>query len=90
MLQIKRVSEVINLPVFTELGDKFGEIDEAIVSKNRVESWKIRATRDSFISKNLSGAKGVIIPHQMVKSIGDIMIVARGAAQSYEETNETK
>ena len=85
MLQMKNVSEVENLRVYTDSGELFGEIEEAIVKKNRVDAWRVKATKGSFLSKTMPGAKGVQIPHQLVKSIGSIMIVARAAAPSYEE-----
>jgi sporulation protein YlmC with PRC-barrel domain len=88
MLRMKKLSEVASLQVFTETGEHFGEIEEAILAKNKVESWKIRATRDSFLSKALSGAKGVVVPHLMVKALGDIMIVSKNAAPSYSEEEE--
>ncbi len=85
MLRTKQVSEAVGLHVFTDNGDLFGEIEEAIISKNKVEAWRVRAVRDSFLSKALAGAKGVIVPHQLVKAIGDIMIVSRAAAPNYAE-----
>jgi len=85
MLQMKNLSEVHGLAVYTDSGDFFGEIEEAILKKNRVDSWKVRAAKGSFLSKTMPSAKGVIVPHQLVKSIGNIMIVARAAAPSYGE-----
>lgn len=85
MLKMRNISETINLMVFTETGDKFGEVEEAILSKNKIDGWKIRATRDSFLAKALTGARGVIVPHNLVKSIGDVMIVSKAAAPSYSE-----
>lgn len=85
MLQTKNLSEVQGLQVYTDSGDFFGEIEEAILKKNRVDSWKVRAARGSFLAKTMPSAKGVIVPHQLVKSIGNIMIVARAAAPSYAE-----
>ncbi|MEK6807587.1 MAG: hypothetical protein AABX75_01015 [Nanoarchaeota archaeon] len=87
-LQIKKMSEAESLRVYTDAGDFFGEIEDAIVAKNRIESWKVRAAKDSFLSKALTGVKGVIVPHQLVKSIGDIMIVSKAAAPSYEDDKE--
>ena len=39
----------------------------------------------SFLNKVLGSAKGVIVPHQLVKSIGDIMIISRAAVPSYSD-----
>jgi len=37
------------------------------------------------LSKLLGGAKGVIVPHQLVKAIGDVMIINKAAIPSYSE-----
>jgi len=83
VLQMRSIAEVRELQVYTDSGDLFGEVEDAIVKKNKVEGWKVRATRDSFLTKAMPNAKGVIIPHQLVKSIGHIMIISRAAAPSY-------
>ena len=85
MLQMKKISETAGIKVYSDDGLYFGDVEEAILAKNRIESWRIRATRDSFLSKALGGAKGVVVPHQLVKSIGDVMIVSKAAAPSYTE-----
>lgn len=85
MLRTKQVSETVGLHVFTDNGDLFGEIEDAVINKNRVDAWKVRAVKDSFLTKALAGAKGVIVPHQLVKAIGDVMIVSRAAAPNYSE-----
>lgn len=84
MLKLRRVSEMWGLKTFTDAGDYFGDIDEAIIEGNKLFGWKIRSTRDSFLSKTLGGAKGVIIPHQLVRAIGDIVIVSKAAIPSFE------
>jgi len=85
MLKMKKISEAATIQVYTDDGLFFGEVEDAIVTKNKVESWKVRATKESFLAKALAGAKGVIIPHQLVRAIGDIMIVSKAAAPSYSE-----
>ena len=88
MLKMRKVSETTALKVYTDDGLYFGEVEEALISKNKIESWKVRATRESFLSKALAGAKGVIVPHIMVKAIGDVMLVSRNAAPNYTEESE--
>ena len=85
---MKKLGEVEGLRVFTDSGDLFGQIEEAILHKNKIDSWKVKAVRDSFLSKAMPGAKGVIVPHQLVKSIGSIMIVSRAAAPSHSGLDE--
>ena len=89
-LKIKNVSDLYNMQVFTDSGDYFGDIEEAVLTNNKISGWRIKATRESFLSRILGGAKGVIVPHQLVKSIGDIMIISKAAIPSYEEEREEK
>ncbi len=88
MLRMKEIGETTNLNVYTDTGDLFGVVEDAIITKNKIDSWRVKVTRDSFLNKTLSGAKGVIIPHQLVKAIGTIMIVSKAAAPSFEEEVE--
>ncbi len=85
MLKMKRISESYDMKVFTETGDYFGDIEESILATNKVFGWRVRATKNSFLTRVLGSAKGVIVPHQLVKSIGDIMIISRAAVPSYSE-----
>jgi sporulation protein YlmC with PRC-barrel domain len=91
MLKMKRVSETYDLKVFTDNGDYFGDIEDSIVSANKVFGWKIKATKNSFLSKVLGSAKGVIVPHQLVKAVGDILIISKSAVPTShldEESHE--
>ena len=80
MLKMKKVSETYDLRVFTDAGDYFGDIEDCIVQGNKVAGWKIRATKNSFLSSVLGSAKGVIVPHQLVKAIGDVFVISKSAA----------
>ena len=73
MLRIKKISAMLGKRVFTDVGDLFGDIEEAILAENKIDSWRIRVSRE--MARNLSGAKGVIVPHQFVKAIGDVFVV---------------
>ncbi len=88
MLKVKRISETYDMRVFTDAGDYFGDIEEVIVSNTKIIGWRVRATKNSFLSKALGNAKGVIVPHQLVKSIGDIMIINKTAVPSYSSEEE--
>mgnify|MGYP001601718717 CR=1 FL=1 len=79
MLKMKKVTEVYDLKVFTDSGEYFGDVEDSIIQANKVASWKIKATKNSFLNKVLGSARGVIVPHQMVKSIGDVMIISKSA-----------
>ncbi len=82
MLKLKRMSETYDMKVFTDTGDYFGDIEEAIVTMNKVSGWRVRASKNSYLSKVLGSAKGVIVPHQLVKSVGDVMIINKAAVPS--------
>ncbi|MBW2990134.1 PRC-barrel domain-containing protein [Candidatus Woesearchaeota archaeon] len=88
MLKMKRISETFEMRVFTDTGDYFGDVEEAILTQNKVFGWRVRATKNSFLNKVLGSAKGVIVPHQLVKSIGDIMIINKSAVPSYGPEEE--
>ena len=79
---MKKISETYNMRVYTETGDYFGDIEECILTSTKVFGWKIKATKTSFLSKILGSAKGVIVPHQLVKAIGDIIIISKAAVPS--------
>ena len=90
MLKIKRISEIIGKRAYTDTGDFFGEIEGSNLIENKVDSWRIRVS--SSMGNFLGGARGVIIPHQFVKAVGDIVIVSRASLpldegeQSIEDT----
>jgi len=85
MLKMKKISETYDMRVFTDVGEYFGDIEESIITHNKVFGWRVRATKNSFLNKVLGSAKGVIVPHQLVKSIGDIMIISKAALPSSNE-----
>ncbi len=82
MLKMRKVTETYDLKVFTDAGDYFGDIEDGIVAGNKVFGWKIKATKNSFLSKVLGSAKGVIVPHQLVKAVGDIFVISKNAVPS--------
>ena len=77
MLKIKKISEVVGRHVYTSEGDYFGQIEEVNLDDNQIEGWRIKVG-NSFAGV-LGGARGVIIPHQFVKAIGDVFIVNKGS-----------
>ncbi len=83
MIKMKKITETFDMRVFTDSGDYFGDIEEAILTSNKVFGWRVKATKNSFLNKVLGAAKGVIVPHQLVKSMGDIMIISKSAVPSY-------
>lgn len=88
MLKMHKISETAGMKVFTDLGDYFGDIEESILTKTKVFGWRVKATKQSYLAQVLGSAKGVVVPHQLVKSIGDIMIISKAAIPSYEPGEE--
>jgi sporulation protein YlmC with PRC-barrel domain len=82
MLKMERISDIYDMKVFTDNGDYFGDVEEAIITKTKVYGWRVKATKNSYLSKVLGSARGVIVPHQLVKSIGDVMIISKAAVPS--------
>lgn len=79
-MRIRKITEVVGLKVYTDSGDYFGEIEEANLSENKIEGWRIKV--GSSVMSLIGGARGVIIPHQFVKAISDVFIINKTALPS--------
>ncbi len=86
MLRVKKVTNIIGKKVYTDTGDFFGDVEECNLIENKVESWRIRV--GGTIGNFLGGARGVIIPHQFVRAIGDVVVISR-ASLPLDETTES-
>ncbi len=82
-IKIKKLSEVIGKRVYTDSGDFFGEVEEVNVVENKVDSWRIKVA--GGIGNFLGGARGVVVPHQFVKAIGDICLISRASLPMEED-----
>jgi sporulation protein YlmC with PRC-barrel domain len=87
---MKKISESYDMKVFTDTGDYFGDVEDSIITSNKVFGWKIKATKASFLSKVLGSAKGVIVPHQLVRAVGDILIISKSAIPTHAEGSENE
>ena len=88
MLKIKKITDVLGKRVYTDSGEFFGEVEEVNLADNKVEGWRIRVS--GSLGSLLGGARGVIIPHQFVKAIGDVFIISRSALPFREEGMESE
>ena len=88
MLKMKKITNTYDMKVFTDSGEYFGDVEEAILTQTKVFGWRVKATKASFLSKVLGSAKGVIVPHQLVKAIGDIFVISKAAVPNYESNEE--
>ncbi|MEK6927526.1 MAG: PRC-barrel domain-containing protein [Nanoarchaeota archaeon] len=86
MLRVKKISETVGKQVYTSEGDFFGTIEEVNLVDNKIEGWRIRV--GSNLSGTLGGARGVVIPHQFVKAIGDVFVINKASMPSREEPME--
>ena len=84
------MSEVVGRRVYTDSGDLFGMIEEVNLMDNKVDGWRIVVARESGMIQVLGGARGIIVPHQFIKAIGDIIIINKNAVpvQTEEEDSE--
>ncbi len=79
MLKLREISKTYGLRVYTDEGEYFGDIEEVIIQNNKIFGWRIKSTRNSVLQKTISGARGVVVPHQLVKASGDIVIISKAA-----------
>jgi len=88
MLRIKRMSDVVGRRVYTDSGDLFGVIEEINLVDNKIDGWRIVVARDSGMLQILGGARGIIVPHQFIKAIGDIIIINKNAIPTQAEEDD--
>jgi len=83
MLSIKKISEVVGKSVYTDAGDFLGQVEETNLADNRIDGWRIRIAAQ--VSHLIGGARGIVIPHQYVKAIGDVFIVNKSSLPIRDE-----
>jgi len=83
MVRVKKISEVLGKPSYTDAGDYVGEVEEVNLVENKIDGWRIRVS--GGMSGLLGGVRGIIVPHQFVKSIGDVFIISKTALPVREE-----
>tara|TARA_Y100000034_G_C6891093_1_gene409927 strand:+ start:2117 stop:2422 length:306 start_codon:yes stop_codon:yes gene_type:complete len=86
MLRVKKMTEAVGKHVYTSDGDYFGLIEDVNLLDNKIDGWKIKI--GSGFMNLLGGARGVIIPQQFVRAIGDIFIVNKASLPSRDESLE--
>ena len=85
MLKIRKLREIVGTKVFTDSGDYFGEIEEVNLLDNKVDVWRIKIARESNLASAMGAVKGIIVPHQFVKAMGEIIIVNKSVVPTKEE-----
>ena len=84
-MRVRKITEVLGMKVYTDMGEYFGEVEEANIFENRIDGWRIRVGQG--IASLIGGARGVIIPNQFVKSIGDVIIISSSALPSLPDAD---
>jgi sporulation protein YlmC with PRC-barrel domain len=85
MLKIRKMSEVIGKRVYTDGGDLFGIVEELNLLDNKVDGWRMVVSRESGMSSLLGGARGIIVPQQFIKAVGDVILINKSAVPIKEE-----
>jgi sporulation protein YlmC with PRC-barrel domain len=84
MLRIKKIADMLEKQVYTDNGEFFGKVEEINIVNNRIDGWRIVA-KDLTMLNLLGGSRGIIVPHQFIKAIGDIVIISRNAVPAVKE-----
>ncbi len=84
MLRIKKLVDMMEKQVYTDNGEFFGKVEEINVVSNKIDGWRI-VVKDVAMANLLAGARGIIVPHQFIKAIGDIVIVSKNAIPIQKE-----
>ena len=82
------MSEVVGRKVYTDSGDIFGMVEEVNLIDNKIDGWRIVVARESGMVEVLGGARGIIVPHQFIKAIGDILIINKNAVPVQAEDDD--
>ena len=77
VVTVKNVSDLFSKDVFTSKGVFAGRVSDVEIdlAKFRMKSLIIEASKGSFLADMLGGKKGVIVPYQLVESVGDVVII---------------
>lgn len=89
-MEIKSFSDMTRKDVFTAKGVYAGKIADIglDMEKFRVKSLIVDAVRGSFLASLVGDKKGVVVPYNMVQSVGDIVIIKHISPQTTEPEME--
>ena len=87
-LELKNISRIYGMKVFTDGGEYFGDVEEVFILDNKIDRWRIRSTRGSLLSRLAGSAKGVSVPQKLVRTVGDIVIMSKAAIPTQSVTEE--
>lgn len=84
------MTEMFGKDVFTNKGVYAGKVADVEIdlAKFRTRALIVEAAKGSFLSSIVGGKRGVIIPYQLVDSIGDVVIIKHIASPTMPEEQE--
>jgi len=87
-ITVKDIGDMFGKDVFTSKGTFCGKVSdlEFDLSRFKIRSVVIEASRDSVLGKMIGGKKGVIAPYSAIQAVGDIVIIKHVIAPMPEET----
>ncbi len=92
MVNMKDFLEMFGKDVFTDKGVYCGQIENIDIDldKFRVSGFRVEAARGSFLENILGGKKGIVVPFNMVQSIGDVVIIKHITPEAIEPEAATE
>jgi sporulation protein YlmC with PRC-barrel domain len=86
-LNERTMAEIQGRDIFTDKGAYCGKIAdvEFDLQKFRLRAVVVDAAKGSFLANIVGGRRGVIVPYQMIKAVGDIVIIKHISAAAAEE-----
>lgn len=87
-ITVKNATEMMGKDVFTNKGSFCGKVVDLSIdlTKFRLDSLVIEASRGSFLANVVGGKKGVIIPYRLVDNVSDVVIIKHITPTMPEET----
>lgn len=76
-ITVKNISEMFGKDVFTNRGVYCGKVADVEINlpKFRLRSIVVEAAKGSFLAGMVGGKRGVVVPYQLVESVGDVVII---------------
>jgi len=86
MVNMKDFLEMFGKDVFTDKGVFCGRIENIDIDleKFRVSGFRVEAARGSFLANMIGSKRGIVVPFNMVQSIGDVVIIKHISPEAVE------
>ena len=77
VVTVKNISEIFGKDVFTNRGVFCGRVADVEVNlaRFRINALVVQTGKGSFLADMVGGKKGVVVPYQLVTSVGDVVII---------------